>query len=426
MCVELDLTKPLVPKFIVEGQVLSVVYESLGLLCSKCGWFGHNKEGCDAFHRKTNEQGMEVEGLGDNKGNEPVSPVEKDLWKTVQRTRKPRRSVMSAPGQQSGSWFSVLNVISGDEERHGGVEKGKEEVNISEVPLGQGEGDKKFHFKAGKSGSKGETSRGSEGLKGRFVKKINHEVRKEKDGRARSGLVVNNKGNLNGTNSVKQHVCGNIEVVPDSNLESHYGTDVNIIGKENLHPGEYRVKRGGNESMEQDGGQFREEEEDPIESLGMSMEGEGAASKGFAAVLRDMKRRYKLNIVVILEPRISGNQATKVIKNWGFKHSVRREAKGFSGGIWILWEMDEIVVDVIVIDEQFIHCKLSLGENVMLFTAIYANPNDQRRHRVWELLNNMAGVINNPWLLAGDFNEIKSPLEQKGGGSKWYEMQKIQ
>ncbi|KAI9082420.1 hypothetical protein K1719_035563 [Acacia pycnantha] len=30
MCVELDLTKPLVPEVNVEGQLLSVVYESLG------------------------------------------------------------------------------------------------------------------------------------------------------------------------------------------------------------------------------------------------------------------------------------------------------------------------------------------------------------------------------------------------------------
>ncbi|KAI9094517.1 hypothetical protein K1719_026637 [Acacia pycnantha] len=45
MCVELDLKKPLVPEFNVEGQVLSVVYESLGQLCNKCGRMGHLKEG---------------------------------------------------------------------------------------------------------------------------------------------------------------------------------------------------------------------------------------------------------------------------------------------------------------------------------------------------------------------------------------------
>ncbi|KAI9091606.1 hypothetical protein K1719_028049 [Acacia pycnantha] len=98
----------------------------------------------------------------------------------------------------------------------------------------------------------------------------------------------------------------------------------------------------------------------------------GAASKGFADVLRDMKRRYRLDLVVILEPRISGNQATKVIKSWGFNHSIRKEAVGFSGGIWLMWELDDLVVDVKNMDEQFIHCHLKLGGEELLFTAIYA------------------------------------------------------
>ncbi|KAI9117244.1 hypothetical protein K1719_011410 [Acacia pycnantha] len=59
----------------------------------------------------------------------------------------------------------------------------------------------------------------------------------------------------------------------------------------------------------------------------------GASSKSFAAVLRDLKFRYKVDMVVILEPRVSGNSATKIIKSWGFKYSVRVEAVGFSGGI---------------------------------------------------------------------------------------------
>ncbi|KAI9100326.1 hypothetical protein K1719_024544 [Acacia pycnantha] len=166
-----------------------------------------------------------------------------------------------------------------------------------------------------------------------------------------------------------------------------------------------------------------------VERLGMCMEeggvspafilvwnSRGATSKGFAAVLRDMKRRYRLDLVVILEPRISGNPASKVIKNWGFKHSVRMEAVGFSGGIWLLWEMEELVVDVKIMDEQFIHCQLNLGGEVMLFTAVYAHPNEQRRNRIWDILHSLACEIEEPWMMVGDFNEIRSPLEQKGGG----------
>ena len=40
----------------------------------------------------------------------------------------------------------------------------------------------------------------------------------------------------------------------------------------------------------------------------------GLASKGFASVLKDTRVRHKVDVVVILEPRISGVQAVKTIK----------------------------------------------------------------------------------------------------------------
>ncbi|KAI9079254.1 hypothetical protein K1719_038739 [Acacia pycnantha] len=88
MCVELDLTKPLVPSFSVEGQKFSVVYESLNNLCTNCGWFGHSKEVCEGFHKAKAEEGMEVESQGDLRNDEGVKEDTKEVWKTVQRVRR--------------------------------------------------------------------------------------------------------------------------------------------------------------------------------------------------------------------------------------------------------------------------------------------------------------------------------------------------
>lgn len=57
----------------------------------------------------------------------------------------------------------------------------------------------------------------------------------------------------------------------------------------------------------------------------------GAASKGIAVVIRDMRKRYCIDVIVILEPTISGSLANKVIRAWGFKNSRRVEVEGFSG-----------------------------------------------------------------------------------------------
>ncbi|KAI9112316.1 hypothetical protein K1719_016839 [Acacia pycnantha] len=129
-----------------------------------------------------------------------------------------------------------------------------------------------------------------------------------------------------------------------------------------------------------------------------------------------MKHRYKLDVVVILEPRVSGNVASRVIKSWGFKYAVRKEAEGFSGLIWILWNLEDLGVDVIEMEEQFIHCRISVNNKNMLFSTVYASPNEQKRYKHWEKLFNISLVVSEPWFLAGDFNEIKTPLEQKGGG----------
>ncbi|KAI9080045.1 hypothetical protein K1719_037978 [Acacia pycnantha] len=174
-------------------------------------------------------------------------------------------------------------------------------------------------------------------------------------------------------------------------MELSKGKEVNMEENEKLHPGENLTR------------------------VAMTSH-DGAASKSFAVVLRELKKRYKVDVVVILEPRISGIQATKVIKSRGFKYSVRVEAVGFAGGIWMVWNSEELSVEVLVQEEQFLHCRLKLGWKEMLFTAVYANPCEQQRQQTWNSLHSLAREIFEPWLVAGDFNEIKTPLEQKGGG----------
>ncbi|KAI9119566.1 hypothetical protein K1719_009442 [Acacia pycnantha] len=199
-----------------------------------------------------------------------------------------------------------------------------------------------------------------------------------------------------------------------------------MVDKENLHPGVRMDETDGNNDLTLNGQNVDVNVDDPIECYGTSVEegcetsclgnSKGAASKGFATVLRDLKYRHRLDMVVILEPRVSGIAANRSIKNWGFKHSVRREVEGFSGGIWILWNLEELVVDVVLLDEQFIHCNLVLDGKMMAFIVVYASPNEAKRHRIWDILYNTSIETNGPWLLAGDFNEIKTPLEQRGGG----------
>ncbi|KAI9112366.1 hypothetical protein K1719_016563 [Acacia pycnantha] len=98
----------------------------------KCGWFGHNRDGCEAFHRRKAEEGMEVEveRQEERMMDGVVKQGAKEIRKIVQRTRRQRRPVMPEHMTHTGSRFSVLHDEAGQPgvvQRKGGryVWKGK-------------------------------------------------------------------------------------------------------------------------------------------------------------------------------------------------------------------------------------------------------------------------------------------------------------
>lgn len=46
ICVELDLTKPVIGKIMIEDYWYKVVYEGLHVICTKCGCYGHRSREC--------------------------------------------------------------------------------------------------------------------------------------------------------------------------------------------------------------------------------------------------------------------------------------------------------------------------------------------------------------------------------------------
>lgn len=47
VCVEIDLTQPLIPTVTLNGRIYKVEYEGLHLICFDCGRYGHRKEECN-------------------------------------------------------------------------------------------------------------------------------------------------------------------------------------------------------------------------------------------------------------------------------------------------------------------------------------------------------------------------------------------
>lgn len=53
VCVEIDLTKPMIGRICVEGKWYRIEYEGLHIICSHCGCYGHHS--CDCSNPKGKE-----------------------------------------------------------------------------------------------------------------------------------------------------------------------------------------------------------------------------------------------------------------------------------------------------------------------------------------------------------------------------------
>lgn len=92
------------------------------------------------------------------------------------------------------------------------------------------------------------------------------------------------------------------------------------------------------------------------------------------------------------------------------------EATGFAGGIWLLWDMTKIQVDPFVLNDQMIMAAISCqGRNPFLLSIIYASPNPSFRLQLWEYIKTLGTLIDVPWLLLGDFNQVVAACDKRGG-----------
>lgn len=94
LCVEVDLTKPLLAMFTIKGRQFKVEYEGLHLLCLTCGKFGHYQEGCLDMGTAVPEQGDDTVGFGGENGRRQGVEGREGPWIVVQKSRRPRQREM--------------------------------------------------------------------------------------------------------------------------------------------------------------------------------------------------------------------------------------------------------------------------------------------------------------------------------------------
>ncbi|XP_031120209.1 uncharacterized protein LOC116023354 [Ipomoea triloba] len=62
VCIEIDITKPLISRFTLEEKVWQVAYEGMHLVCFSCGLYGHRKEACPLLRQNATDADQEPPG----------------------------------------------------------------------------------------------------------------------------------------------------------------------------------------------------------------------------------------------------------------------------------------------------------------------------------------------------------------------------
>lgn len=68
ICVEIDISKPLISKFTLEQKSWPIVYERLHLVCFSCGVYGHRAEQCGKGEPEMTDGPVEGINQGENRG----------------------------------------------------------------------------------------------------------------------------------------------------------------------------------------------------------------------------------------------------------------------------------------------------------------------------------------------------------------------
>jgi hypothetical protein len=120
LCVQVNLTKPLLAMFTIKDRKYNIEYEGLHLLCTTCGRFGHYKEG---YPDKGREHAAKPDGqgrVGREEGNHHNIPGsgEEGPWRIVQKQRRgrkvsPAKNMVPEVNKDTPIKFNVPNISPG-------------------------------------------------------------------------------------------------------------------------------------------------------------------------------------------------------------------------------------------------------------------------------------------------------------------------
>jgi len=104
LCVDVDLTKPLLSKFRLNGWIWRIQYEGLKLICFHCGKHGHKDNVCPLRSTRQSEGVNALHSDHASPGTVPAPrPEDEELYGSWMMVKRPIRWKSLRPTSQTGS-----------------------------------------------------------------------------------------------------------------------------------------------------------------------------------------------------------------------------------------------------------------------------------------------------------------------------------
>ena len=121
----------------------------------------------------------------------------------------------------------------------------------------------------------------------------------------------------------------------------------------------------------------------------------------------------KFNFIGVLENKLTASSIQqfmrKVPSNWCSTNNISTSDKS---RIIIMWDTTFWSTNVLYSADQYMSCLLTSQSGLtILCTVVYAHNAGDDRKELWSFLMQQATIVNLPWIILGDFNEILSTNE---------------
>ncbi|KAL0439726.1 UNVERIFIED_CONTAM: hypothetical protein Slati_2455600 [Sesamum latifolium] len=140
----------------------------------------------------------------------------------------------------------------------------------------------------------------------------------------------------------------------------------------------------------------------------------GLNSVGHQDAVGRLVRDKNIQFLGLLETRVRlGNiqiVRSRLLTSWSWFE----DYTGPGGRIWLAWNALEVDVEILRVEEQFIHSKITNKRmhNTCLISVVYGDCDVIRRRELWGGLCTLSeDIIEEPWCVSGDFNAVVDASE---------------